>query len=344
VKTAHRVIGLDLGYNTTKVVYDLASLGVLHQIFPSAIGTADLSAFSASTNGEPRVIHDVMTDRKCFYGKDAVSLSRLESRREDRGWISSDEYRILAQAAMSHTGMSSKQRIWIVTGLPVAYYQDDKDTVADTLSSIPEVYWSQTNVHRTFRLNVDKVVVVPQPFGSLFSCALSDSGQVANASLLSSPVGIIDVGGKTTNILVANRGAEVARQSTSVSLGGWDIVRAVRPRISEVARDLDLRDHDLARAIASGSLLYYGDEVDLSEIVQDVTCDFCQSVAAQATTLWGSGSSLSTILISGGGANLVGDNLKTHFSRHSNVQVVEKPQLANAIGYYRYGRFVQSRG
>jgi plasmid segregation protein ParM len=333
------VIGMDIGYHATKVITSHTQ-----HSFPSLVGTADLSRFSAASNHASRTI--AYRDRSYLFGEDAVDLSRLVNRREDRGWIDSDEYQILVRAALSYavspTTIDSAP-ISLITGLPLAFYED-KDRLKSQLINIRWLTWRQATRAHHHQVNISpaSLRVVPQPFGSLFFMAFEDTGQVVERAILEGQVGIIDIGGKTTNILVASRARDVARASTSVPVGGWDVVRAVQSELSETCRDANLRDHEVAAAVARGSFNHYGREVDLSTVISDVSSSFCETIVSQASQQWGAGAELDTILLSGGGANLVGDQLKAHFHRHADVRVVPDPQLANAIGYYRYGLFVEA--
>jgi plasmid segregation protein ParM len=334
------IIGLDVGYSHTKVVYDGGST-----IFPSLTGTADLSRFSASSNHASRVISYSGIDH--FFGEDAVDLSRLSVRREDRSWITSDEYSVLVRAALSYAirpTALAEEPISLITGLPLAFYAADRNLLHSRLSTISSLTWRQgDNIHPLYiNLDAKSLRVVPQPFGSLFSQAFGTNGQIIDPALLQSQVGIVDIGGKTTNLLVASRARDVARASNSIPTGGWEVVRAVRAHLAQTCSDANLRDHQIATAIANNSFSYYGEQVNLAPVVSEVAAEFCQSIAAEASQLWGAGAELNTILISGGGANLIGNQLAAHFHRHADVRIVEDAQTANAVGYYRYGLFLNA--
>jgi plasmid segregation protein ParM len=328
------IVGLDLGYSAVKVVANGFAA-----TFPSVVGTADESQFSAETSGSPVIIlHD---NQRYFYGDAAVSMSRLESRREDRHWINSDEYLVLAKAAIVQA-TGDLDSLSIITGLPVSYYKRDRRAAVDALQGLSTISWIDRGMVGQRQFSSVKVAVVPQPFGSLFSRALLPSGRVADSDFLTKPVGVIDVGGKTTNILVANRASEVTRQSASVLVGGWDLVRHLRQALSESCPALELRDHELVRAARDRFVQYYGADVPIGKLVDSAAGSLARSIVSEATHLWGSGANLSAILISGGGANLIGEALRLQFGSHTNVELLPNPEMANAIGYHRYGRFLES--
>jgi len=86
------------------------------------------------------------------------------------------------------------------------------------------------------------------------------------------------------------------------------------------------------QAILDRQVKYYGEPVDLSEVVEDTLATMAGQVIAQATQLWNGGAGLDVILVTGGGALLLGPALQCHF-RHARV--VEEPVFANALGYWR---------
>jgi hypothetical protein len=75
--------------------------------------------------------------------------------------------------------------------------------------------------------------------------------------------------------------------------------------------------------------------VDLGLVVDAALEPMADQVIAQATQLWNSGAGLDAILVSGGGALLLGPYIKRHF-RHARV--VGDAVFANALGYWRFAQ------
>lgn len=126
--------------------------------------------------------------------------------------------------------------------------------------------------------------------------------------------------------------AEIGRETESVSVGAWDVVRAVRSFLAERCPNLELRDHQVVDAIVSRQVRYYGQQVDLKPVVDAALEPMANQVIAQATQLWNGGAGLDAILIAGGGALLLGPYLNAHF-RHARI--VADSVFANAIGYWK---------
>jgi hypothetical protein len=154
-------------------------------------------------------------------------------------------------------------------------------------------------------------------------------------------VGVIDIGGKTTNLLSVKRLAEIGRETESVAVGAWDVVRAVRSFLADRCPNLELRDHQVVEAIVARQVRYYGEPVDLKPVVDAALEPMANQVIAQASQLWNGGASLDAILVAGGGALLLGPYLKAHF-RHARV--VSEPVFANAEGYWKLAQRLSSGG
>jgi len=325
-----RPIGLDIGYGFSKVEDEKGS-----HIFASAIGTPDTSRFGLEANGTRQLI---VSNTVHLVGDDAVEQSRILQRREDRRWTESEEYKVLFSAALDTVinGNGGIHQVLLVTGLPIAFY-DDKDILQGRLIGHHTI---QRKGHSPRYVHVQECRVVPQPFGSLFSLAFNHDGTIADANLLQAKVGIVDIGSKTTNVLGTTHAKELLRASGSVNSGGWDIVRALRTYLDQTFEDAELRDHDIARAITDRSIRYYGRTVDLGDTIDEIVTPFAEQVFAQISQLWNQGAAMDTILISGGGANLVGPSLRRHLQRHADVRIIPDPQMANVRGYFRYAKFL----
>lgn len=317
-------LGLDLGYSAVKAV-----AGPTKRVyFPSVVGTPERARFSFTESGGGIVL--TLPDH-VLVGDEAVIQSRFLKRREDRSWIKSDDYYSLFLAALTELTTATVIELRIVTGLPVAFY-GDKTTLRDLL----------LGEHRPQRLDrhaqVFKVVecrVIPQPFGCLLAEALDDRGGVVNHVYMTGTCGVIDCGGRTTNLLSVSRLSEVVRESASVNVGAWDAVRAVEPWLNTHCPDLELRDHQIVDALIAREVKYYGKPVDLTEAVDAALEPMAEQVIAEATQLWNGGAALDAILVSGGGALLLAPYIQAHFP---HARVVGDPVFANAIGYWRFAQ------
>jgi len=313
-------VGLDLGYSAVKLVANGS-----RKTFPSVVGTPEVGRFSLDQQDNHIIL---ARPGRVLVGEGAMTQSRFVNRREDRAWIESAEYYHLFLAALTELSTATAADLLLVTGLPVAFYSD-KATLRGRLVGVHKVAREGRHA-QSFK--VSECRVIPQPFGALLAAALDDRGRIADHALATGAVGVIDIGGKTTNLLSVDRLAEIGRETESVSIGAWDVVRAVRSFLADRCPNLELRDHQVVEAIVSRQVRYYGESVDLSLVVDAALEPMANQVIAQATQLWNGGAGLDAILVAGGGALLLGPFLKAHF-RHARI--VSEPVFANAEGYWK---------
>lgn len=318
-------IGLDIGYSHIKAIS-----GNRRVILPSVVGTPDRARFSLNPNATSSII--LTAPDHVQVGEEAVSQSRFLKRREDRGWIESDEWYHLFLAAISQITPASVE-LHIVTGLPVAFY-DDRVIVRNRLLGRHRV---QREGRPRQTLDVGHVWVIPQPFGTLLSICLDNHGAITDHAIAEGAIGVVDIGGKTTNLLAVNQLSEIGRETASANVGAWDAVRAMRNWLAEAENcpSLELRDHQVIDALITRQIKYYGQPVALDSALDDILRPLAEQVLAEATHLWNGGAGLDAILVSGGGALLLGPYIKSHF-RHARV--IEEPVFANAMGFWKFAQ------
>jgi plasmid segregation protein ParM len=313
-------VGLDIGYSAVKATTDGRKIS-----FPSVTGTPEDSPMDLRENDRAiSFVHPSNT----LVGEEAIMHSRFIQRREDRSWIESDEYYMLFLAALTELETGSWTSVRIVTGLPVAFYSD-RDKLRDRLMG---EHKAQRKGKPAQTFVVSECRVIPQPFGTLLAAALDDFAIVGGTDFAKSMVGIIDIGGKSTNIFTVDRLAEVSRKTASVNLGGWDIIRVIKTQILERFPELDLRDHQVVDAVTHRKLKYFGETISLGTAIDEVVAPMADQVIAQVTQLWDRGAHLDAILMTGGGALLLGDRLKQVFR---NAKVVPDPVFANSLGFWK---------
>jgi len=324
--------GIDLGYSHTKVVAE-----GLAQRFPS-IGNLERARFSLNGRDAGVMILDIPGDGRWVVGAGALRLSRFRPRHEDRDWIESPAYMRYYLAALTELTNANYAEVQAVTGLPVTYFAQDKDRLRERLTGEFRVQREGRNWQR-FR--VTRVEVIPQPFGTLLAEVLDDRGRIVNRDLATARVGIIDVGGKTTGYLSVDNLAEVPPETGSIDVGCWEALTLIRDAVNDRYPGLGLEDHEIAAIVQGGSTVrYFGEAKDVSGVVADALAPLAERVIAEATTLWNGGARLDVILVTGGGAALVGPAICKHF-RHARI--VGDAAFANARGYYRFARRVFAR-
>lgn len=316
-------LGLDVGYDRVKGWTKANQFS-----FPSVTGTPETSSFGFGDNRSDSIVFTL--PRAVSVGAQAVEQSAAVDARIDRGWLDGEKWLTLALAAFSEATRGNAA-LDLVCGLPVVYYAD-KAKVKDRLLG---AHTFQRAGRNRQTVTVERVTVMPQGFGVLFAECLSDTGRKVNYDLTEGRVGIIDVGGKTTNLLTANKLVQVDKQSGSLDTGGWSVVARVQAYLEDKYPDLGLSEYELVPHIAARSVNYRGVAVDLSSVINEAASALAVEIIGGARRLWNGAARLDAILIAGGGAHLVGPALLAEYSSQARV-VGGDPVFANALGYWRF--------
>ncbi len=320
-------ISVDVGYSETKAVY-----GEKMIVFPSIVGSPDESRFSLNGTGEDNSVME-FDGQSYLVGAEALAQSRFAMRKQDRGWINSQEYKILFLTALAQITESSRVNIDIVTGLPVNFYDGDKETLRKNLLG---QYKIKYNNRPSQVFTIRDLRVIPQPFGTAFSVALNDKGKALESnSYASGNIGIIDIGGFTVNLLTIKRMHEIGTKTESVNSGAWKAILAIKKTLMSQYKDLeDMHDHEVAEMVRLGTLDYYNETIDISDIAKTELSKLSNEIKTASANMWGKAPRLK-ILITGGGALLMGDSIKTEFP---HAEIVKNPVFANAIGYWKFAQ------
>lgn len=317
-------IGIDIGYSAVKIV-----AGNRRATFPSVVGSPDQARLVLGEQDNAQLT--MPSGNKVLVGAGAITQSQFLNRREDRDWIRSPEYHALMLMAFTEITSATRVDLDIVTGLPIAFYSSDKNTLKEIFVGGHKVTRG-TRGAQVFRVNSCRVV--PQPFGSLFASAMDAHGRITDQKWMEH-TGIIDIGGKTTNLLSTRQLGEIGFETASVNVGTWNAVRALRTWMNDHCPEIDMRDHEIVEAITTRQMKYYGELISLDEPVNMIIERMATRIISEATKLWNGAASFDAILVTGGGAHLLGTRIEEHF-RHA--QIVKSPVEANAEGFWKYAQ------
>jgi plasmid segregation protein ParM len=321
------IFAIDIGYSHTKGASDGR-----RTLFPSVWGEVQQSHLDLDLATRNGYLQIETGDGTWFVGDAAIEQSGLQSRRQDRNWILTPEYRALVLAAITELTNASGIALRMVTGLPVGYF-GDRARVIEQLKGIHQV--RRAGRRHAQRIDISDVVVLPQGLAAVLSEALDDHGKVKPGPVAEGTVGLIDIGGHTVNVATFTELREVARQTASIDAGMWGPIVEIGKRINNAFPGQELRGHDVVEAVKRGTIRHYGEERDISGIARDVLKPFARKIVDEASQVWGSAARLDVLLIAGGGAEVVGATLEAEYP---HARVVGNPQWANAEGYLKFGR------
>jgi plasmid segregation protein ParM len=336
-----QVIGLDVGFGFTK-----ATNGRDTQVFKSVVGDAAESTFNEQLlPGKAPLGRHLHLNGETFYvGELAEQQSRGRGFTLDPNQFIAKYARTLAVAASAPL-VEGDQPARIVTGLPISFFRKYKDQLTTLLQQRHAVTLVKPNGDKEERaLNVEKVRVIPQPFGSLFNLMLNEQGKPVSQRFISEKIGVIDVGFRTADYTISDKTkySERGSQSTDsgISVAFTAIANALQEK-SGVAIEL-FRLYD---AVTRGTIKIKGKRYDITAPVKAAFTALATRVATEANRLWSDDWDLDAIVVSGGG----GAVLAPYLAPLLEGEVIPVPadqdaRLNNVQGYYKYGQHLWAGG
>lgn len=328
-------IGLDIGYGNTKAIGDT---GV--SIFPSVAGYARDIKFSADEISS-KYPGDQLTDNHgdWFIGDLALKqipeaqLLMLKGRTANE-----DELGMAFRLRMMYAALAKlfpyqhgdAVHVRIATGLPVDHMRDAA-TMKEALIGQHKISTNNAN----FIANITDVMVMPQPYGTLYSQQLLPNGAL-DPHYTAIRSAVVDVGRFTVDCALDDNGEYIDAESGSLEAG----VHTVQEKLASVL-EADFRQKptyaEVEHLLRTGYHQAFGEAVDYRTERDKALKPLRDGTLALMNRLWGSGMGIDAIWITGGGGELVRDAVMKAFRQS---RLVKDAQTSNAIGYRSYAMSV----
>lgn len=292
-------IGIDVGYGYVKTI-----VGDRHNVYPSLLTdrkTLDgLNCDFGNYTFEDVFVGDATINSKSRFLRSAFEGDRLDS----------EVFHKLFLCGIAAHGPGSYK---VVTGLPVNGFKLHRNVVKGFIGDYSVVINGSL-----VEFSIDDLVVVPQPFGT-YVLMVNTYPQFLDESVM-----ILDIGFKTTDILLVDRGNPLADSST-INMGIADILKRVTEYVNQrTESNLSINQGD--KIIREG-YFYRGEryKVPKDELKIDV---FVDTLISRLRELYPDFESYERLILTGGGAVFLGDSLNL-----SHAIIAPKTQFANVLGY-----------
>lgn len=290
-------------------------------IFPSVVGEIPPSQSDLFTSNDFSI---TLNGNSWLLGDSALRQSLLVDDQQSRDWVLSPQWRAMLLAGISQMTKASKVDVEIVTGLPFGDYKEYKDRLKESLLGQHKVKRESRN-SQTF--NIVGVKVLTQNFAPLFTHLPSLSIDAA--------VGVLNIGSKTVELATVqlSKGGrpEAIRNQCRTELYG---TRTLIPSLKD------------AFAISQPGVKYTDYEIDkLLPKMNNQLEEFTRTLKALVSRNWADNtnyplSKLSHFIVTGGGASLVGIELRKWLEREkvgpevmigNNMDVVRGYSIARKV-------------
>jgi hypothetical protein len=331
--------GLDIGYGVTKAT----GTGMQPVIFPSVWGHSSEIKFKADEIAA-KYPGDQITDDdgSWFVGDLALSQLRAGEQRKLRG-RTADESGIgnVARLRLLKTALGKMfpgikngdvLHFNIATGLPVDHMRGADELKASLIGQHPI---STDSTY--FIANVTKVMVMPQPYGTIYRNMLTPEGDI-NPCHAFKTTGVIDIGTYTVDLALDDDGEYIDKQSGSVEAGMYVVQEAIA---NAYERDFNQKPsyREIETILRKKCVRAFGEPVDYTHEVSNATQALRDATLNLMADKWGNGVGVDVIYVAGGGAEPIFPYIKAAYRQ---ARLVDEAQISNAQGYLNYALFAGS--
>lgn len=352
-----KYVGVDDGHSGTKVFagYDTVTKKPIQMVMPSIVSKGGTSF----TN-----VNEIeLNDSTVFVGGEQYTTgSKFAGSGDD---LVGDSYptsgqnvALIAQALRSFTKSwgGNPVDVSIVTGLPLGHYFDK---VKET-PNFPLINAKKENIERLSQsyspaddnkpmFNLVRNSVQPEGWGSLLDAILTDKG--ANTERYSIIEGygavIIDIGGRTVDTMIVLAEVMTPKYDDvhTYDLGILYMHRKLNNTIMQLeGMSEPLKRNRLEEIIKTGKYGRGSKERDYSELVEKILNEHTNLIFERVKAVIARPEAEGGVIITGGGAELLGERLKAlveEYSSKAEVFVPVDPVFSNARGFWKTARLAE---
>lgn len=321
------VFAVDVGYGNTKYAHRAASGSMATGMFPSLAPLTASRALSGYGDGVliARKVVTVILDQIEYEVGPDVSLTAAygnTGRALSNDFVLSDNYAALLAGAFHFAGVTHVERL--VLGLPVHNMKKYSAALRDRFTGLFDF--------GAGRVTIDKVVVIPQPLGSLVAASANRQNEFGRDSAHL----VVDVGYFTTDWVYANGFTMDDKRSNGIPGGASQIYQRIASLIS---RDQDEQVDDIERIDKAlrerKPFFFYGNDIDLDPYLEN-SQPMIAGVVKEMQNNVGQLTNVRSIILSGGGGALYAPAIRKAFPRVA-LEVIDTPCMANAKGFLVVG-------
>ncbi len=332
-----QVLGLDIGFGFTK-----ATNGREFPVFKSVVGEATEAQFAESLMPTRNMLgrHIEIGGEGFYLGELAEQNSRGRGFTLDQAQFLTKYGRPLALSALAPLAETGEP-LRVVTGLPVSFFRKHKDALTALLQQRHTVTLFKGDGQREEKvLNIERVRVIPQPFGSMFNLMLSDLGKPTSQRFLSEKIGVIDVGFRTADYTISDKTKYSERGSLSSDAGISLAFGALASTLQQQS-GVNVELFRLYDAVSKGTIKIRGKRYDITSIVKQAFTGLATKIAGEANRLWADDWDVDAIVITGGGGAVLAPYLLPMLEGEViPVPTDQDARLNNVTGYWKYGQHI----
>ncbi|APT48374.1 ParM/StbA family protein [Bacillus safensis] len=252
----------------------------------------------------------------------------------------SDLYKLLVEFVLGELALDYDDtvNVRVVTGMPSdELEQQDKEDLEQAFegSHVVKVNGQEKVI------KVEKITILEQPMGSLFYVMINEKLEMSKD--FTKRVVFYDFGAGTTIMDVFENGKRDDDESITQPLGMNDVYKEVRKMVQRKFSLKKLTTHQIEDAFRKDFNIKVGSKMfNCEEEAKIAVSDFLERVMSTFQGVLNSRDYIDKIYITGGGTNIVKDEVKKYFSETEEVHFVENSQTASVEGFYKFAEVMNT--
>lgn len=338
-------VAIDLGYGYVKGINENGKTVLIRTAIGSANSRQFVNVFGGSTTTKEHIIiSQNEIEKQYFIGDLARKESRDCSSPFEKNKIDNQSTKVLLATAFALLNESNNGPVHLVTGPPLLYAAEQKDSFKSTLTDYNAVlqFVGEEKIHV---VKFERVTVFPQGAAVVYH-ALRKQPELGKAG---KTFVVIEPGYKTTEILMfeISKGGKIAPisgYSTTLELGMNLVEKALDEAFFQKTGN-KLIPSMIDRAMGNNPVIEFRNkEVDLRQARDDAKDELARNILDSIMQVLGEQIGFMSKLIFAGGvmqdeyiANQIATSLKTEFI------IVEDSQFANAKGMLEVAKMIEMK-
>ncbi len=330
-------LGIDVGFGYTKA-FD----GERSVVFKSITGDATDIQFQSgfSEGGILENLHLEVDGKQYYIGDMAEKQSSVREFTLDQNTLLENSAKILTLTALSLFSNQSHREFSLVTGLPIRYFKQFRSRYQEMIEGRHTIRIFEHGEADEREIEIHKVRVLPQPFGSVFNLMMNNHGRIVDKEVARQKFGVIDIGFRTTDYTITDRLRYIERGSRTTDTGISKAFSLISRKIQEQS-GVNVELYRLFDPVTKGSIRIRGKEYGLAELRDEVMRQLATAIISDMERLWIEDWDLEFILLSGGGSADMAPLLENMIEGTTRVVSTETDmRLTNVIGYLKYAKYI----
>ncbi len=247
-------------------------------------------------------------------------------------------------SALALLSGTDSETLNLSTGLPVSDFAGKKDLYRQALLGrhYIKLFNPDGSGEKAYRFNITDCRVLPQPMGTVFDRVLNDAGDLVNRKMAAGNIGVLDIGQNTVDLVRVDGLEFVDAQSDSFSdLGLFDAYGLLYREIKDVY-GVEIPPARMEKYLQNNYIEVDGHKQNIAGIKQREFSAHAGRIISRALNLWRDAWQLNQIIITGGGAVVLGDYISRQLNKPGQVELVDpsRATLSNVNGYLKLARRV----